>query len=61
VFYTLLSFRYGCFATLIGPLGGTGCIYFLLLLVMFDFRFCFGHIVKDASHFLYRRNNEHMI
>jgi len=27
----------------------------------FDFRFCFGHIVKDACHFLYRRNNEHMI
>jgi len=27
----------------------------------FDFRFCFGHIVKDACHFLYRRNKEHMI
>jgi len=27
----------------------------------FDCRFCFGHIVKDACHFLYRRNNEHMI
>ena len=27
----------------------------------FDFRFCFGHIVKDACHFLYLRNNEHMI
>jgi len=27
----------------------------------FDFQFCFGHIVKDACHFLYRRNNEHMI
>jgi len=27
----------------------------------FVFRFCFGHIVKDACHFLYRRNNEHMI
>jgi len=27
----------------------------------FVFRFCFGHIVKDACHFLYCRNNEHMI
>ena len=26
-----------------------------------DFRFCFGHIGKDACHFLYRRNNENMI
>jgi len=28
---------------------------------MFDFRFCFGHIAKDACHFLYHKNNEHMI
>jgi len=27
----------------------------------FDFRFCFGLIVKHACHFLYHRNNENMI
>jgi len=27
----------------------------------FDFQFCFSHIVKDACHFLYRKNNEQII
>ena len=46
---------------LIGYIWGTGYVYFCLLMVMFDFQFCFGNIVNDACHFLYLRNNQHMI